>query len=125
LTQDKEKNGTARNRQRLTNHTALKTRDKKMVRYLVVAAGAFAMMSSLALAETTTIVRTSPTYVAPTYVAPHKTTIVKHRVNRYGQLVTVRKTHRDGFYGSSTSRVRTVTDPATGVTTKTRTTVRE
>ena len=96
-----------------------------MVRYLVVAAGAFAMMSSVAMAETT-IVRTSPTYVGPTYVTPHKTTVVKHRVNRYGKLITVRKTHRDGFYGSSVSRTtRSVTNPVTGVTTKTRTTVRE
>lgn len=90
-----------------------------MVRHLVAAAGALALMSSMALAETTVIT------TAPGYVAPHKTTIVKHRVNRYGQLVTVKKVHRDGFYGSSNTRVRTVTDPATGVTTKTRTTEHE
>ena len=92
-----------------------------MMRYVVAAAGALAMMSGLAMAETT-VVRTSPGYVAP---APHKTTVVKKRVNRYGQVVTVKKTHRDGFYGSSTSRTRSVTDPATGVTTKTRTIERE
>lgn len=92
-----------------------------MMRYVVAAAGALAMMSSLAMAETT-IVRTSPGYVA---AVPHKTVVVKKRVNRYGQLVTVKKVHRDGFYGSSSTRVRTVTDPATGLTTKTRTTVRE
>jgi hypothetical protein len=95
-----------------------------MIRYVVAAAGALAMMSSLSMAETT-VVRTSPGYMAPHnspgYMAPHKTTVVKKRVNRYGQLVTVKKTHRDGFYGSSTTRTRAVTDPATGVTTKTRT----
>ena len=90
-----------------------------MMRYVVVAAGAIAMMSSVALAETT-VVRTSPGYMAP-----HKSVVVKKRVNRYGQLVKVKKIHRDGFYGSSSTRVRSVTDPATGVTTKTRTTVRE
>jgi hypothetical protein len=91
-----------------------------MMRYVVVAAGAIAMMSSVAMAETT-VVKTSPGYMAP-----HKTTVVKkQRVNRYGQLVTVKKVHRDGFSGSSSTRVRSVTDPATGVTTKTRTTVRE
>jgi hypothetical protein len=84
-----------------------------MMRYVVAAAGALAMMSSLAMAETTTVVRTSPGYVAP---GPHKTTVVKKKINRYGQLVTVKKTHRDGFYGSSTSRTRTVTNPHTGVT---------
>jgi hypothetical protein len=36
-------------------------------------------------------------------------------------LVTIKKSHRDGFYGSSMSRTRSVTDPATGVTTRTRT----
>jgi len=92
-----------------------------MMRYVVVAAGALAMMSGLAMAETT-VVRTSPEYMA---AAPHKTTVVKKRVNRYGQVVTVKRTHRDGFYGSSTSRTRSVTDPATGVTTKTRTIERE
>ena len=92
-----------------------------MMRYVVTAAGALAMMSSLAMAETT-VVRTSPGYMDAT---PHKTTVVKKRVNRYGQVVTVKKTHRDGFYGSSTSRTRSVTDPATGVTTKTRTIERE
>ena len=107
---------------------------RKMMRYVVAAAGAIAMMSSVAMAETT-VVRTSPGYTAPHkttvartssgYMAPHKRTVVKQRVNRYGQLVTVKKTHRDGFYGSSTSRTKAVTDPATGVTTKTRTTVRE
>jgi hypothetical protein len=93
-----------------------------MVRYVVVAAGALAMMSSLAMAETTTVIRESPVFVPP---PAHKTTVVKHRINRYGQMVTVKKTVRDGFAGSSVSRTRTVTDPYTGVTTKTRTTERE
>jgi hypothetical protein len=92
-----------------------------MMRYVVAAAGALAMMSSLAVAETT-VVRTSPGYVAP---APHKTTVIKKKVNRYGQLVKIKKTHRDGFYGSSVTRTKKVHDPVTGVTTKTRTTERE
>ena len=93
------------------------------MRYVVVAAGALAMMSGMAMAETTVVrTSTSPGYMAP---VPHKTTVVKKRVNRYGQVVTVKKTHRDGFYGSSTSRTRTVTDPATGVTTQTRSIERE
>ena len=99
-----------------------------MVRYLVVAAGAFAMMSSLAMAETTTtVVRSSPTVVStsPAYVTPHKTTIVKRRINRYGKIVTVKKTSRDGFSGSSVSRTRSVTDPVTGETRTRTTTVRE
>jgi hypothetical protein len=93
-----------------------------MMRHIVAAAGVLAMMSGLAMAETTAVVRTDPGYVA---AAPHKTTVVKKRVNRYGQLVKVKKTHRDGFYGSSTTRTRTVTDPATGVSTKTRMIERE
>ena len=97
-----------------------------MMRYVVAAAGALAMMSSLAMAETTTVVRTSPGYVAPNkttvvrtspgYVAPHKTTVVKKKVNRYGQLVTVKKSRIDGYSGSSVSRTRTTTNPYTGVT---------
>lgn len=93
-----------------------------MMRYVVAAAGALAMMSSLAMAETTTVVRTSPGYVAP---VPHKTTVVKKKINRYGQLVTVKKTHRDGFYGSSTTRTKKVTDPVTGVTRSRTVTVHE
>ena len=98
-----------------------------MMRYVVVAAGAIAMMSSVAMAETA-VIRTSPGYMAPhktTVVSPHKRVVVKKRVNRYGQLVKVKKIHRDGFYGSSSTRVRSVTDPHTGVTTRTRTTVRD
>ena len=105
-----------------------------MMRY-VVAAGALAMMSSLAMAETsTTVVRTSPGYVAPiphntTVVrtsrgyAPHKTIVVKKKVNRYGQLVTVKKSRTDGYSGSSVSRTRTMTNPYTGVTRSRTTTV--
>ena len=84
-----------------------------MMRYVVAAAGALAMMSSLAMAETTTIVRTSPGYVAP---VPHKTTVVKKRVDRYGRVITVKKSRNDGYSGSSVSRTRTVTNPYTGVT---------
>jgi len=94
---------------------------RKMMRYVVATVGALAMMSSLAMAETT-VIRSDPGVVR---AGPHKTTVVKKRVNRYGQLVKIKKTHRDGFYGSSTSRTRTVTDPATGVTTKTRSIERE
>jgi hypothetical protein len=99
-----------------------------MIRHLAVAAGALAMLSSAAMAETTVVTRSSPHYVTPhhVYVAPgHKTKVVKHRVNRYGQLVTVKKTYRDGFSGSSVSKSKTITDPHTGTTTKTRTTVQE
>lgn len=91
-----------------------------MVRYLVVAASAFALMSGVALAETTTTVTRS----SPTYVAPQKTTVVKKRVNRYGQVVAVKKTYRGGYSGSSTvSRTKTTTNPYTGTTSRTKTTV--
>jgi hypothetical protein len=84
-----------------------------MMRYVVAAAGALAMMSSLAIAETT-VVRTSPGYVAAP--VPHKTTVVKKRVDRYGRVITVKKSRTDGYSGSSVSRTRTVTNPYTGVT---------
>jgi hypothetical protein len=91
-----------------------------MVRYLVVAAGAFAIMTSLAAAETTTtITRTSPAY------EPANKTVVKKHVDRYGRVVTKKKTYHDGYSGSSVSRTRTVTDPVTGMSKSRTTTVHE
>ena len=87
-----------------------------MVRYLITAAGALAMLSGVALAQdsTTTITRGPDGF--------SKTTTEKH-LNANGDVVTDKKTVKENGYGSSMSDTKTFTDPTTGDTvTRTRTT---
>lgn len=98
-----------------------------MVRYLLAAAGAIALMSTVATAQThstTVVTRSAPPVYAnagATQVVTRTTpygrskTIVKRKYDRYGRLITVKRTVRDGFYGGS-SVSRSVTDPYTGTT---------
>ena len=90
-----------------------------MVRYLVAAACAFALVSGPALAETTAGTKTITVQRSADGMGAHKS-VTKRYINRYGKMVTKSKTFHDGFSGSSVSRSKTVTDPMTG-TSKTRT----
>ena|SRR5579884_1641283 len=95
-----------------------------MIRYVVTAAGALALLSGVALAETTVydngaakvITRTAPEGMAS------KRVVTKHRIDRYGNLVTKKKIIREGLSGSSVTRVRKTTEPMSGSSTVTRST---
>ena len=103
-----------------------------MVRYLLTAASALAIMSGVTLAhaesystKSVTVTRSAPhatVYSRPhvrAYVTQsprHKAKMTKRYINSRGKLVTKTKTFRDGFSGSSVSRTKTVTDPVTGMT---------
>jgi len=95
-----------------------------MMRYLLAIGGAVALMSNIALAQaaevgtTTTVIHSG---TAPDAMG-HKRVTVKKHVNRYGQLVTKKKIHREGLSGSSTTRVKKSYDPASGTVTKERST---
>jgi hypothetical protein len=99
-----------------------------MVRYLLTAAGALALMSGAALAQTdnystksVTVHRGAPhSTVYSTHAPRHNRTVTKRYVNQRGKVVTKSKTFHDGFSGSSVTRQKTVTDPTTG-TSRTRT----
>jgi hypothetical protein len=90
---------------------------QKMVR-VFLAAGAIAMLSNVAFAETgstTKIIRTTP-YGSKT--------IVKKHADNYGNVV-VKKRTSDGFSGSSMNHSRTTIEPgAGGSVTKTHTTTK-
>ena len=95
-----------------------------MMRYLLATAAAVALISSVGLAQaaevgtTTTVIRSATTPDA----MGHKRVTVKRHVNRYGQLVTKKKIHREGLSGSSTTRIKKRYDPMTGTVTKERST---
>jgi len=101
-----------------------------MVRYLLTAASALALMSGAALAQTdsystrnVTVHRDSPHATVYSRHAPrNNTTVTKRYVNQRGKVVTKSKTFHDGFSGSSVTRQKTVTDPMTG-TSRTRTVI--
>ncbi|MGE5270376.1 MAG: hypothetical protein ACM3JG_11970 [Thiohalocapsa sp.] len=88
-----------------------------MVRYLVAAAGVLALVSGVALAEPI-----EGTKTVTIHKTPHGKIVSKRYMNHRGQVVTKRKHIREGFYGSSVSRSKTVTDPAAGTSVTTRTT---
>jgi hypothetical protein len=97
-----------------------------MVRYVLTAVGALAIMSGVAFADSDAISGSKTTTITP--AAPHgmeyHKSIVKHHVNRYGNLVTKKKTYTKGLSGSSMTRSRTWSDPdAGGTVTKSRTTI--
>lgn len=80
-----------------------------MLRNLIVASAALAMLSGVALADSVTTVRESD----------HGKVVTKRFTNDQGQVVTKRKVVRNGIAGSSVSRSHTVTDPATGASSTT------
>ena len=80
-----------------------------MVRYLITAATALVLVSGVAMAEPmdgskTVTIRNTPTGKV----------ITKRFVNHRGMLVTKKKRINDGFYGSSVSRSKTITNPGAG-----------
>jgi len=79
-----------------------------MLRYVIAVSAASIVMSGVALAQP---VDTSVTAV---YKSPHGTVVTKKHRNHRGLVVTNRKAVRHGYYGSSVSQSRTVTNPATG-----------
>ena len=95
-----------------------------MVRYVLTAASALALMSGVALANTdayatksVTVHRGAPHATVYSTNAPrHKAKVTKRYVNHRGKIVTKSKTFNDGFSGSSVTRQKTVTDPMTGAT---------
>jgi len=104
-----------------------------MIRYLLTAASALALVSGVALAEpvegtkTVTIQNSPSGKVVTKRYMNHRGQIFTKRKHmdegRYGQMVIKRKHLHEGLYGSSVSRSKTVTDPAAGgsVTTHTST----
>jgi hypothetical protein len=84
-----------------------------MVRSVLAAAGVLAIISTGALADpmdgttTTKIIRSNPDGTT------HRTVVHRH-VNRYGDLVTHKKTVNEGMSGSTITHSRTTTDPAAG-----------
>jgi hypothetical protein len=93
--------------------------ERKMLRHVIVASAALAMVSGVALAEP---VGTSVTTV---HKSGHGKVVTKRHMNHRGEMVTKRKVVKNGLTGSSVSKSRTVTDPATGssrTVTRTRTT---
>lgn len=95
-----------------------------MVRYIVAAAGALALLSGVALAQTddapigtrTVIHKTSPDGLRSKHI------VIKRHADRYGNLVTKKKIVRDSMVGSSVTRSRETTDPMTGTTVRQRST---
>jgi hypothetical protein len=78
-----------------------------MVRVLL-AAGAIAMLSNVALAETgstTKIIKTNP-YGGKTVISKHS--------DRYGNVVVKKRSSSDGFSGSSMAHSRTTIEPGAG-----------
>lgn len=80
-----------------------------MVRYLITAVTALALVSGVAIAEPmdgskTVTIRNTPTGKV----------VTKRFVNHRGMLVTKKKRINDGFYGSSVTRSKTVTEPGAG-----------
>ena len=92
-----------------------------MVRYLVAAACALSLVSGAALAEDMAGSKTVTIQRSADGMGTHKV-VTKRHVNPYGRMVTKRIVKRDGFYGSSVARSKTVHDPMTGET-RTRTTI--
>ena len=87
-----------------------------MLRYAIAAASVLALVSGVALAEPI-----DGTKTVTVHKTPYGKMVTKRFVNHRGQMVTKRKAVRDGFYGSSVSRSKTVTDPALGSSVTTRT----
>ena len=88
-----------------------------MIRYLLTAASAFALISGAAMAQTFV---EGPKTVTIAPAAPHEMgdhkTITKRYINHRGMMVTKKKSIREGFSGSSVARTKTVHDPMTGET---------
>ena len=96
-----------------------------MMRYLLAVAGAVALMSNVALAQTVDVGGASTTVIhsgATPDGMGHKRVVVKRHVDRYGHLVTKKKIYREGMSGSSVTRVRKSVDPVTGTVTRERST---
>ena len=102
-----------------------------MVRYLVTAAGALALMSNFAFAQTnacertTVIHKSSPDGMAHKKViikrsddgfGASKKVVIKRHDDRYGALVTHKRIIREGLSGSSMTRTHGITDPYAGGT---------
>lgn len=86
-----------------------------MVRYLLAGAAAISLLSGAALAQDIGYDGGSKTVISR---PDGSRTVIKRHVNRYGALVTKRKTMDEGFSGSSTvTRTRRAIDPVTGETT--------
>jgi hypothetical protein len=87
-----------------------------MRRYLFTAAAALLLLSGAASAET--LSDGSNTKKIVTRVSPNGVTksITRHHADRYGKLITHRKTVTEGMSGSSVNRTRTVAEPDTGKT---------
>ena len=87
-----------------------------MIRSLLIAASALALVSGVAMAETYV---SEPSAVTITRSTPHdmsaNRTITKRYINHRGMMVTKHKSIREGFSGSSVSRTKTVHDPVTGM----------
>jgi hypothetical protein len=79
-----------------------------MLRHVIIASAALAMISGVALAEP------AGNSVITVHRSPHGKVVTKRHVNHRGELVTKRKVVKQGLTGSSVSRSRTVIDPATG-----------
>jgi hypothetical protein len=78
-----------------------------MLRYAIIGSAALAMISGTAVAnpfhQTTMVHKTA-----------HGTVVTKKHKSLFGKLVTKRKITQNTMSGSSVSRSKTVTDPATG-----------
>jgi len=91
--------------------------ERKMLRHVLVASAALAMISGAALADplhhtTTTVHKTS-----------HGQVVTKQHKTLTGKVVTKREAINNGLTGSSVSKSKTVTDPDTGAS-KTKTTTK-
>jgi len=84
-----------------------------MLRYLFAGACALALVSGPAMAEMDGGTKTVTVTRSNDGLGAHKV-ITKRHVSPYGHMVTKRIVKRDGFYGSSVARSKTVTDPMTG-----------
>lgn len=92
-----------------------------MIKAILAAAGVLAIISTGAMAEmdggtTTKIIRHHPD-------GTHSKTVVRRHVNRYGDLVTKKKTFTEGVGSSTITRSRTIDPAAGGTTTVTRKTI--
>ncbi|MBV9824984.1 MAG: hypothetical protein JO001_04795 [Alphaproteobacteria bacterium] len=88
-----------------------------MFKSMVVAAGALAIISTAAFAQsdassTTRITRTAPDGAS-------SSTVIHRHVNGEGDVVTKKRTETEGSGGSTVTTRRTMTDPANGASTTT------
>ena len=79
-----------------------------MLRHMIIASAALAMISGAAMADP------FHTTVTTVHKSAHGKVVTKQHRNFHGQLVTKRKAVNNGLTGSSVSKSKTVTDPVTG-----------